>query len=156
MLLAQRLKKCTGLARACFATEAKAPFVLRLPLLSPSFDGARVIRWHKKVGDELTEGTPLVSLDCRNIRPPDGVASEWTRMDLEIHEQCKVSTILEDVGTSGSEPLRVGAVLAVLAEAGDEQATQGRTFTKDALPEPSREPLWQALRVEGAPTDGCL
>ena len=95
-----------------------------VPQLGESVVEARVVRWHKKQGDRVEAGEPLVELETEKV-------------DLEV--RADESGVIASIAKKEGEDVNVGDVLAVVAagEAAGTPAPQAKESTEQAAQPPS-------------------
>lgn len=85
-------------------------FEILVPSLPESVADATLVNWHKKVGDQVSEGENLVDLETDKVilevpAPKSGVLSEIYKLDGEIVVGGDVIALLVDASVAASSPL---------------------------------------------------
>ncbi len=84
------------------------PIELKMPALSPTMEEGTLAKWLVKEGDEVSSGTVLAEIE-----------TDKATMEFESIDEGTVAKILVPEGTDG---VKVGAVIAILAEDGEDSA----------------------------------
>jgi len=82
------------------------PIELKMPALSPTMEEGTLAKWLVKEGDTVASGTVLAEIE-----------TDKATMEFESIDEGKVAKILVPEGTDG---VKVGAVIAILAEDGED------------------------------------
>src|SRR5215470_14602879 len=77
---------------------------VRMPKLSDNMEEGVIIRWMKSPGDQVAKGEPLAEV-------------ETDKADVEL--EASDSGVLREIKVAEGESAAVGAVIAVLASAGE-------------------------------------
>ncbi|MEQ8265671.1 MAG: pyruvate dehydrogenase complex E1 component subunit beta [Parvibaculum sp.] len=89
-----------------------------MPALSPTMEEGTLTKWHVKEGDEVKSGDVIAEIE-----------TDKATMEVEAADEGKVAKILVAEGT---ENVKVNAVIALLAEEGEDAS--------EAKPTPKKEP----------------
>ena len=90
---------------------------VRMPKLSDNMEEGTIIRWMKSPGDSVTKGEPLAEV-------------ETDKADVEL--EASDSGVLREIKVAEGESAAVGAVIAVLASAGEAAETDDGAKTRPA------------------------
>src|SRR6058998_1942219 len=108
------------------------PVDVTMPKLSDTMEEGKILRWVKKPGDRVAIGEIIAEVE-----------TDKANMELEAYDE----GVLAEVRVAEGESAPVGAVIAVLAEPGEEKGKAGekrpaapaRAAAKEAPPEPADE-----------------
>src|SRR6476659_2332582 len=95
---------------------------LKMPALSPTMEEGKLARWLVKEGDEVSSGDILAEIE-----------TDKATMEFEAVDEGTVGKILVAEGTEG---VKVGTVIAVLAGEGEDASAAAPA----AAPAPAAEP----------------
>ncbi|HJW69711.1 MAG TPA: biotin/lipoyl-containing protein, partial [Candidatus Binatia bacterium] len=97
-----------------------------MPKLSDTMEEGRIIRWLKQRGDRVAIGDILAEVE-----------TDKANMELEAFDE----GTLAEIRTAEGESAPIGAVIAVLSEAGAEKGAAAPAATAEkAAPKPAAEP----------------
>ncbi|MDJ0642532.1 MAG: 2-oxo acid dehydrogenase subunit E2 [Erythrobacter sp.] len=99
------------------------PIELKMPALSPTMEEGTLAKWLVKVGDEIQSGDIMAEIE-----------TDKATMEFEAVDEGTLASILIEEGT---ENVQVGAVIAMLAEEGEDLADAG---APSSIPEPAASP----------------
>lgn len=85
------------------------PINITMPALSPTMEEGTLAKWLVKPGDEVNSGDVIAEIE-----------TDKATMEVEAVDEGTVAQILVDAGTEG---VKVNAVIAVLAEEGEDAST---------------------------------
>ena len=103
---------------------------IKMPALSPTMESGMLAKWNVAVGDEVRSGDVIAEIE-----------TDKATMEVEAVDEGIVAAIVVD---AGAQNVAVGAIIAVLAEDGEDVATAAAT-------PPSASPPWsQADKPEAA------
>ena len=107
------------------------PIELKMPALSPTMEEGTLAKWLVKEGDEVKSGDILAEIE-----------TDKATMEFEAVDEGKVAKILVP---EGSEGVKVGAPIAILAGEGEDAGTAAAAAPKAdtppaAAPKPAPEP----------------
>ena len=124
------------------------PIELKMPALSPTMEEGTLAKWLVKEGDEVKSGDILAEIE-----------TDKATMEFEAVDEGKVAKILVP---EGSEGVKVGAPIAILAGEGEDAAAAANAAPKadtaapappeSASPRPGRTRL-QRLRLRRHPVE---
>jgi pyruvate dehydrogenase E2 component (dihydrolipoamide acetyltransferase) len=106
---------------------------LKMPALSPTMEEGTLAKWLVKEGDEVKSGDILAEIE-----------TDKATMEFEAVDEGKLAKILVPEGTEG---VKVGAPIAILAGEGEDVSKAASAAPKAAAPEPKAE----APKAEKAP-----
>ena len=111
---------------------------ITMPALSPTMEEGTLAKWLVKPGDTVSAGDIMAEIE-----------TDKATMEFEAVDEGTIASIAVDEGTEG---VKVGTVIAMLAEEG-EDASSAAASTPSATPvsEPTAEPAAPAASVEAAP-----
>ncbi|MFK7902321.1 MAG: 2-oxo acid dehydrogenase subunit E2 [Nitratireductor sp.] len=114
------------------------PINITMPALSPTMEEGNLANWLVKEGDSVSAGDVIAEIE-----------TDKATMEVEAVDEGVVAKILVDAGTQG---VKVNAVIAVLAEEGEdassiEAPTTSASATSDASPK--AEPVKAASNSDG-------
>src|SRR5206468_5046341 len=118
------------------------PIELKMPALSPTMEEGTLAKWLVKEGDAVKSGDILAEIE-----------TDKATMEFEAVDEGIVAKILVPEGTDG---VKVGAPIAILAEEGEDASAAASAAPKadtaaPAPPKPAREPKADAT-PKSAPT----
>src|SRR5512133_1753132 len=103
------------------------PTELRMPALSPTMEEGTLAKWLVKEGDEVKSGDILAEIE-----------TDKATMEFEAVDEGKVAKILVP---EGSEGVKVGAPIAILAGEGEDASGASAAPPKaDTAPPPAPKP----------------
>jgi pyruvate dehydrogenase E2 component (dihydrolipoamide acetyltransferase) len=117
------------------------PIELKMPALSPTMEEGTLAKWLVKEGDEVSSGDILAEIE-----------TDKATMEFEAVDEGTIAKILIPEGTDG---VKVGAPIAILAGEGEsgEVAASAATPAPAAKPEPKPEPEVAKAAPEKAPVE---
>ncbi|MEK9800276.1 MAG: biotin/lipoyl-containing protein, partial [Alphaproteobacteria bacterium] len=110
---------------------------IKMPALSPTMESGTLAKWNVAVGDEVRSGDVIAEIE-----------TDKATMEVEAVDEGIVAAIVVD---AGAQNVAVGAVIAVLAEDGEDVATAAATPVS-ATPASASPPVSQADKPEAAPS----
>ncbi len=111
------------------------PIAIRMPALSPTMEEGTLAKWLVKVGDQVSSGDIMAEIE-----------TDKATMEFEAVDEGIIAHIAVEAGTEG---VKVGAVIATLAEEGeDASAVQPAGGGESAAPTPAPAP---AAKEDSAP-----
>jgi pyruvate dehydrogenase E2 component (dihydrolipoamide acetyltransferase) len=113
------------------------PIEIRMPALSPTMEEGTIARWLVKAGDEVRSGDVLAEIE-----------TDKAVMEFEAVDEGKIASI--DVA-EGSEPVKVGTVIATIAGE-DEAEAPPKAKAKAEAPKAGKSEPVQAPKPTAAPT----
>jgi pyruvate dehydrogenase E2 component (dihydrolipoamide acetyltransferase) len=87
------------------------PIAIKMPALSPTMEEGTLARWLVKVGDQVTAGDIMAEIE-----------TDKATMEFEAVDEGVIAHIAVDEGTEG---VKVGTIIATLAEEGEDAAEVG-------------------------------
>ena len=115
---------------------------IKMPALSPTMESGTLAKWNVAVGDEVRSGDVIAEIE-----------TDKATMEVEAVDEGIVAAIVVD---AGAQNVAVGAVIAVLAEDGEDVATAAATPVSatpaSASPPSASPPVSQADKPEAAPS----
>jgi len=115
---------------------------IKMPALSPTMESGTLAKWNVTVGDEVRSGDVIAEIE-----------TDKATMEVEAVDEGIVAAIVVD---AGAQNVAVGAVIAVLAEDGEDVTTAAATpvsATPPSAPPPSASPpVSQAGKPEATPS----
>jgi pyruvate dehydrogenase E2 component (dihydrolipoamide acetyltransferase) len=103
------------------------PIELKMPALSPTMEEGTLSKWLVKEGDEVKSGDILAEIE-----------TDKATMEFEAVDEGTIAKILVP---EGSEGVKVGAPIAILAEEGEDASAAGNAAPKaDTAPPPPPKP----------------
>nr|WP_321362059.1 pyruvate dehydrogenase complex dihydrolipoamide acetyltransferase [uncultured Hyphomonas sp.] len=110
---------------------------ITMPALSPTMEEGTLSKWLVKEGDTISSGDVIAEIE-----------TDKATMEVEAVDEGTVAKLLVDAGTEG---VKVNAVIAVLAEEGEDAASVEVPDAK-AAPEPAKEPPKEAKKESSEDT----
>jgi pyruvate dehydrogenase E2 component (dihydrolipoamide acetyltransferase) len=116
------------------------PIELKMPALSPTMEEGTLAKWLVKEGDEVKSGDILAEIE-----------TDKATMEFEAVDEGKIAKILVPEGTDG---VKVGAPIAILAGEGEDVGAAASTAPKAEAPKvaPAPEPKAEEASKAVAPT----
>jgi len=111
------------------------PIELKMPALSPTMEEGTLAKWLVKEGDEVKSGDILAEIE-----------TDKATMEFEAVDEGKIAKILVP---EGSEGVKVGAPIAILAGEGEDTSAAA-----DAAPKQPSPPAGEGGAAEQAPGEG--
>jgi pyruvate dehydrogenase E2 component (dihydrolipoamide acetyltransferase) len=108
---------------------------IQMPALSPTMESGTLAKWLVKEGDEVKSGDLLAEIE-----------TDKATMEFEAVDEGTIAKILVPEGTEG---VKVGEVIAVLAGEGEDAGAVQAPAAKAEAPAPKAEPV--AAKAEAAP-----
>ena len=99
------------------------PIAIKMPALSPTMEEGTLARWLVKVGDQVSAGDIMAEIE-----------TDKATMEFEAVDEGTIAHIAVDEGTEG---VKVGEVIATLAEDGEDVADVKPMSGGDAAPAPA-------------------
>jgi pyruvate dehydrogenase E1 component beta subunit len=101
---------------------------LKMPALSPTMEEGTLAKWLVKVGDSVSSGDIIAEIE-----------TDKATMEFEAIDEGIISSILVDEGTDG---VKVGTVIAMIAVEGEDAAAEAPAKPKEETPVPIKaEPV---------------
>ncbi|MEW9855534.1 pyruvate dehydrogenase complex dihydrolipoamide acetyltransferase [Novosphingobium sp. M1R2S20] len=115
------------------------PIEIKMPALSPTMEEGKLAKWLVKEGDTVTSGDIMAEIE-----------TDKATMEFEAVDEGTVGKILV---AEGSEGVKVGTVIAMLAEEGEDLSEARSNGTQDPKPaEASKDKVEkESARSEAAP-----
>ena len=110
------------------------PIAIKMPALSPTMEEGTLAKWLVKVGDQVRSGDIMAEIETDKATMEFEAVDEGVIADIAVAE--------------GSEGVKVGTVIATLAEEGEDPASV-KGVNAEAAPAPA--PASVAEEPEGAP-----
>ena len=107
-----------------------------MPALSPTMEEGTLSKWLKKEGDTVSSGEVIAEIE-----------TDKATMEVEAVDEGTLAKILVPEGTEG---VKVNAVIAVLAEEGEDAGSVEAKKSPDSSPVPETEKKDEAPASEGA------
>ena len=101
------------------------PIELKMPALSPTMEEGTLAKWLVKEGDEVSSGDILAEIE-----------TDKATMEFEAVDEGKIAKILVPEGTDG---VKVGAPIAILAGEGEDVNSAASVAPKAEAPQPKTE-----------------
>jgi len=101
------------------------PIAIKMPALSPTMEEGTLARWLVKVGDKVSSGDVMAEIETDKATMEFEAVDEGTIADIAVAE--------------GTEGVKVGTVIATLAEEGEDVASV-KPASGDAAPAPTPAP----------------
>lgn len=101
------------------------PIAIKMPALSPTMEEGTLAKWLVKVGDTVSAGDIMAEIETDKATMEFEAVDEGTIVDIAVEE--------------GTENVKVGEVIATLAEEG-EDPDEAKAAAGDAAPAPSPTP----------------
>ena len=98
---------------------------LKMPALSPTMEEGTLAKWLVKEGDEVSSGTVLAEIETDKATMEFEAVDEGTIADIAVAE--------------GTEGVKVGTVIATLAEDGEDASAPASTPAPAATPASAAE-----------------
>ena len=98
------------------------PIEIKMPALSPTMEEGTLARWLVKVGDSVSAGDIMAEIE-----------TDKATMEFEAVDEGTIAAISIDEGTEG---VKVGTVIATLAEEGEDVSAAASTPAATAKPKP--------------------
>ncbi len=112
------------------------PIEIKMPALSPTMEEGTLAKWLVKEGDAVKSGDLMAEIE-----------TDKATMEFEAVDEGVIAKILI---AEGSDNVKVGAVIAILAEGGDDAGAATKTpVTEEKKPEPEKTEA--APEVEAQP-----
>jgi pyruvate dehydrogenase E2 component (dihydrolipoamide acetyltransferase) len=112
------------------------PIELKMPALSPTMEEGTLAKWLVKEGDDVKSGDILAEIE-----------TDKATMEFEAVDEGKIAKILVPEGTDG---VKVGAPIAILAGEGEDASSAAAAPAPPAAPAPESTPV--ETRPAAAPT----
>ncbi|MCI5075926.1 pyruvate dehydrogenase complex dihydrolipoamide acetyltransferase [Oricola sp.] len=112
------------------------PINITMPALSPTMEEGNLAKWLVKEGDTVSSGDVIAEIE-----------TDKATMEVEAVDEGTVAKILVP---EGSEGVKVNAVIAILAEEG-EDASEAAASGGSAAPSPAKEEAKPEQKAEAAP-----
>jgi pyruvate dehydrogenase E2 component (dihydrolipoamide acetyltransferase) len=113
------------------------PIELKMPALSPTMEEGTLAKWLVKEGDQVNSGDILAEIE-----------TDKATMEFEAVDEGKVAKILVPEGTEG---VKVGAPIAIIAGEGEDVAAAASTAPKAEAPAPAPKKEEAAKAAAPAP-----
>jgi len=112
------------------------PIELKMPALSPTMEEGKLARWLVAVGDSVRAGDLLAEIE-----------TDKATMEVEADEDGTLSEVLVVEGTEG---VKVGEVIALMASAGEASPAAERAEPKREMREPAPAAAPRAVQTSAA------
>ena len=116
------------------------PIELKMPALSPTMEEGTLAKWLVKEGDEVSSGDILAEIE-----------TDKATMEFEAVDEGKIAKILVPEGTDG---VKVGAPIAILAGEGESAEEAAKAAPKSEAPKPS-PPAGEGAAAKTAASEGA-
>jgi pyruvate dehydrogenase E2 component (dihydrolipoamide acetyltransferase) len=113
------------------------PIELKMPALSPTMEEGTLAKWLVKEGDHVASGDILAEIE-----------TDKATMEFEAVDEGTVAKILVPEGTDG---VKVGALIAILAGEGEDASAAASAAPKADIPPPSPPKAAPAPRADATP-----
>ena len=114
------------------------PVNITMPALSPTMEEGTLAKWLVKPGDAVESGDVIAEIE-----------TDKATMEVEAVDEGTVAQILVDAGTEG---VKVNAIIAVLAEDGEDASSIKVDVSAAAAPQPAPKSSGKPAEVPAAPT----
>ncbi|HET7604637.1 MAG TPA: pyruvate dehydrogenase complex dihydrolipoamide acetyltransferase [Sphingomicrobium sp.] len=114
------------------------PIELKMPALSPTMEEGTLAKWLVKEGDDVKSGDILAEIE-----------TDKATMEFEAVDEGKIAKILVAEGTDG---VKVGAPIAILAGEGEDASTAAGAAPKADTPPPAPPKASPAPKADATPT----
>ncbi|MEP3224679.1 MAG: pyruvate dehydrogenase complex dihydrolipoamide acetyltransferase [Parasphingorhabdus sp.] len=112
------------------------PINLQMPALSPTMEEGTLAKWLVKEGDEVSSGDLLAEIE-----------TDKATMEFEAVDE---GTIAKIIIAEGTDNVKVGEVIAIMAEEDEDVADAANAKTASASPEKAPEPQQEAVSAPEA------
>jgi pyruvate dehydrogenase E2 component (dihydrolipoamide acetyltransferase) len=112
------------------------PIAIKMPALSPTMEEGTLAKWLVKVGDKVSSGDIMAEIETDKATMEFEAVDEGTIAAIEVPE--------------GTEGVKVGTVIATLAEEGEDVSSAKSAGGAAAAPSPAPAPA-PASKAEAAP-----
>ncbi|MBF0332366.1 MAG: pyruvate dehydrogenase complex dihydrolipoamide acetyltransferase [Alphaproteobacteria bacterium] len=112
------------------------PIEIRMPALSPTMSEGNLARWLKKEGDVVAAGDAVAEIE-----------TDKATMELESADEGRLGRI---VVPDGSQGVKVGALIGMLLEEGEDDSALGSA--RPAVPTPATAPARAPIAVQAEAT----
>ena len=102
------------------------PTPIKMPALSPTMEEGTLAKWLVKPGDKVEAGDIMAEIE-----------TDKATMEFEAVDEGTIASIAVDEGTEG---VKVGTVIAMLAEEGEDVEEAAKAAAAEAKSEPAPEP----------------
>jgi pyruvate dehydrogenase E2 component (dihydrolipoamide acetyltransferase) len=115
------------------------PIKITMPALSPTMEEGNLSKWLVKEGDKVSSGDVIAEIE-----------TDKATMEVEAVDEGVVAKLMVPAGTEG---VKVNAVIAILAEEGEDvaEAAKGGDAAPAATPAPAAAPKVEAAPQTAAP-----
>ncbi|RGP40576.1 Dihydrolipoyllysine-residue succinyltransferase [Altererythrobacter insulae] len=113
------------------------PIEIKMPALSPTMEEGTLAKWLVKPGDEIQAGDIMAEIETDKATMEFEAVDEGTLVSIAVEE--------------GSENVKVGTVIAVLAEEGEDAEAAASTPTSEPAPAPAPAPSPRAEPAADGP-----
>lgn len=115
------------------------PIKITMPALSPTMEEGNLSKWLVKEGDKVTSGDVIAEIE-----------TDKATMEVEAVDEGVVAKLVVPAGTEG---VKVNALIAILAEDGEDvaEAAKSAAGSGDAAPAPKTEAPKDEQKKEAAP-----
>jgi pyruvate dehydrogenase E2 component (dihydrolipoamide acetyltransferase) len=111
------------------------PIAIKMPALSPTMEEGTLAKWLVKVGDKVSSGDIMAEIETDKATMEFEAVDEGTIAAIEVPE--------------GTEGVKVGTVIATLAEEGEDVAS-AKSVAAAAAPAPTPAPVPASAKAEAA------
>jgi pyruvate/2-oxoglutarate dehydrogenase complex dihydrolipoamide acyltransferase (E2) component len=116
------------------------PIELKMPALSPTMEEGTLAKWLVKEGDSVASGDILAEIE-----------TDKATMEFEAVDEGTIAKILVPEGT---DEVKVGTVIALIAEEGEDASAASSAAGKQAPAVNGSKGLWCQPRAGQAPAAG--
>jgi pyruvate dehydrogenase E2 component (dihydrolipoamide acetyltransferase) len=109
------------------------PIELKMPALSPTMEEGTLAKWLVKEGDAVKSGDILAEIE-----------TDKATMEFEAVDEGTIAQIVVPEGTDG---VKVGAVIALIAGEGEDASSPAPAAKAEAMPAPTPEPATKGYGV---------
>src|SRR6058998_2459964 len=114
-----------ALSRSAASGHCRMPIELKMPALSPTMEEGTLAKWLVKEGDAVKSGDILAEIE-----------TDKATMEFEAVDEGTIAKILVPEGTDG---VKVGQPIALLAADGEQISDTAPAPAADAAPKPASE-----------------
>ncbi len=115
------------------------PIKITMPALSPTMEEGNLAKWLVKEGDKVSPGDVIAEIE-----------TDKATMEVEAVDEGTVAKILVPAGTEG---VKVNALIAILAEDGEDVAQAAQSADDAGAVAPKREAVQPEVKQEEAPAN---
>jgi pyruvate dehydrogenase E2 component (dihydrolipoamide acetyltransferase) len=115
------------------------PIAIQMPALSPTMEEGTLTKWLVKVGDQVRSGDIMAEIE-----------TDKATMEFEAVDEGVIAEISVPEGTEG---VKVGTVIATLAEEGEDPADAKASGAKEAAATPAPAPAQSPTPAQAEPVE---